>query len=235
MKLFFGNCSDKILESTAIEDQKKFIKKIWSNDNKAYFGIIRIIRILLSLYPFLFPTLYIRHFAGKKSWINRRFWIEIQVIFKVIFPVVALSIQTENKLVNNVIVFITIYFILETFLYLLTLVFLSDIRSELANKERSIVLILINYLELTLDYAVIYKILDLLTVPDKYVFFVNGHCKLITSLEAVYFSFVTSTTLGFGDYAPNIGLGQVVTILQSMSMLTFVVLFMNYFIANLKK
>lgn len=99
--------------------------------------------------------------------------------------------------------------------------------------ERSIILILMNYLEITLDYAVIYKFLNLISGPNGHEFYDKSK-QAVSSLECVYFSFVTSTTLGYGDYSPNVGLGQIVAIFQAITMLVFIVLFVNYFMTNLK-
>ena len=53
--------------------------------------------------------------------------------------------------------------------------------------------------------------------------------KKLTPFEAVYYSFVTMTTLGYGDYFPVSDAGKFMVILQLIVFILFVVLFINYF------
>jgi hypothetical protein len=45
----------------------------------------------------------------------------------------------------------------------------------------------------------------------------------------VYFSFVTCATIGFGDVYPVTPFGKVMVCFQSLLLLVFVVLFLNFF------
>ncbi|OPX28723.1 MAG: hypothetical protein B1H08_05395 [Candidatus Omnitrophica bacterium 4484_171] len=113
-----------------------------------------------------------------------------------------------------------LYIMSETIFYILNLIFLSDIYSSPVSYRRSILFLFLHYVEVVMDFSVIYIGLDLLN-------------KALTPLSAVYFSFVTNTTLGYGDYHPNCGMGQIVVIAQLLIFIMFVVLFINYFSSGL--
>ncbi|MPQ31240.1 hypothetical protein E4V42_07290 [Clostridium estertheticum] len=241
-KLFFGTGQSKILINTALGEQVSYIKKVWESDPLHSFGLMRLIRLILILFQFIFPSLYIRNFFGKRSWKARRVVIELQVILKILFPLILLNIRFPFifKIISDIgiplnslkliLVLLVCYSLAETILYLLSLIFLGDIQNPSADRNRSITLILLNYIEVTLDYAVIYKLLTLITINDA-----SKSRHILTSIESIYFSFVTSTTLGFGDYIPSSPYGQVVVILQCVTMVVFVVLILSYFISNLSK
>ncbi len=82
-------------------------------------------------------------------------------------------------------------------------------------------LTILNYIEITLGFGIIYKNCDLI---------LKKTCSEVTSFEAVYFSFVTSTTLGYGEYLPKYWTGQLVVIFQVLVMLVLVVVVINYFL-----
>lgn len=73
---------------------------------------------------------------------------------------------------------------------------LLDPRSSWLSAERLVLLAVINYIELIISFAALYRISD--------VTFANAFNKpLASSLDAIYFSSVTATTLGYGDFFPE--------------------------------
>jgi voltage-gated potassium channel Kch len=119
---------------------------------------------------------------------------------------------------NNIfIVFVTTYLLCETILYVATLIFVSDIFARPRSYRRSVLLLYFNYLEIVLSFAVIYGGLNLL----------NSNANSI--VDYIYFSFVTSATIGYGDIYPVTDLGKLVVGFQSIVFLIFIVLFLNFF------
>jgi hypothetical protein len=52
--------------------------------------------------------------------------------------------------------------------------------------------------------------------------------------DPIYFSMVSSSSIGFGDYYPVTTFGKVLVSLQAMFFLSFVVLFLNFFSTKVK-
>lgn len=71
-------------------------------------------------------------------------------------------------------------------------------RKEEASKARSLVLLLIHFVEVVVIFACGYVALQALD-PQNKLFCINNTTKDLNQLTAVYFSFVTASTLGYGD------------------------------------
>ena len=219
-KLFFGKRPLKYkYVSPAVQNQVKTLKKVWNDDNEPTFGIERIFRLFLVIVSFLFPILYIRHVSGKYGLMSRKIAIELHVILKLFLPSIFFHFDITN---NPFVIFIAIYLMLETVTYLLGLIFLSDIYISPISNKRSFLLLLINYVEITMYFAMIYHGLSLINEAS-------------TPIQNIYYSFVTSTTLGYGEMLPNNEIGYVVVISQLLSMVLFVSLFFNNLASNLSQ
>ena len=145
--------------------------------------------------------------------------IEFQVLVKVLIPLAVLFMGWSNNLFAKCII---VYLLLETVLYLLSLIFLSDIYANPISFKRSVLLLIINYIEITLDFSVLYLGIGQLNIT-------------LSPISSIYFSFMTSTTVGFGDFYPTTDLTRMIAVGQSLTIFLFIVLFVNYFVANLSQ
>ena len=145
--------------------------------------------------------------------------MDFYILAKVIFPILILTNDWQNY---NYVIYILIYVLLETVLYIPTLIFASDVFSQPRSYKRSMLLLFFNYLESVLSFAVFYRTGDYLNEP------------LNNWFDAVYYSFVTSSTIGYGDYYPVATQGKIFTIMQVFLFLFFVILFMNFFSSKIK-
>ncbi|MGZ5281445.1 MAG: potassium channel family protein [Bacteroidia bacterium] len=214
-KLLFGRPEENIqLEHTTIENQRKNLRKVWNNEQHNDIGLEKILRLFLVAVQFAFPGIYIRDKFGKKGLTWKNLAVEMYVLLKTILPLVFLL---TGLYTNIYIVIFIAYLLTETILYVATLIFVTDIFAKPRSYRRSVLLLYFNYLEIVLDFAVIYGGLQLLSN------------NAISVTDFIYFSFITSATIGYGDIFPVTSLGKIVVSFQSIIFLIFIVLFLNFF------
>ncbi|MDI1255087.1 MAG: ion channel [Flavobacterium sp.] len=199
------------------------ICRIWKNKKYNDFGTERIIRLFLAISQFAFPGLLVKHISGKKGLLVRKIAVEKYVWFKLLFTIVVLIVNIPNGLITG----ITFYFLAETILYLATLIYLSNEFAEPISYRRSITFLFLNFIEIVLYFAVIYADFN-----NRYSDFLNS--KFSNSTDAVYFSFVTSATVGYGDYCPVSQLAKRLVIFQIILFFIFVGLYLNFFAARIQ-
>jgi len=199
---------EKIPEAYA--EQVKYLKKVW---NEQTYGLERVVCIGLCLLQFLFPVLLIRDIFGRWGVLGRRLAIETYTVFKFFFPLIVLW---QGWYSNFWVIFLVVYFLSDTFVHILHLIFLSDIHSAAVSYRRALLLIFLHYTEVALDFAVIYMAFDLLN-------------RAMDPLTAVYFSIVATTTVGFGDICAKNPAGQLVVMAQLLVCVVFIIVFINYF------
>ena len=194
-------------------------RAIWNNDHQDDNGIEKMVRLFLSGSQLLFPGIYIKYLACKKGYEYQDLALDFYVIAKVVFPLLTLIYDWQT---NDYIVWILIYLLLETVLYIPTLIFASDLFSRPRSYKRSMLLLFFNYLEIVVSFGVLYTLGENMNKPF-------GHW-----FDPIYFSMVSSSSIGFGDYYPVTTFGKVLESLQAMFFLSFVVLFLNFFSTKVK-
>lgn len=140
--------------------QMAFLKDIILYDKaRGYFAVARDLRIfIVVLRTFLFPLTYLKDFIGGYDWIKRRTFVEFFTLFKMLLPVIGYFVIKENGINGGTVVIcgIMAYELVDTITYLLSLIILADIQNPSANTIRSMIMLIINYLEISLDISVIY-------------------------------------------------------------------------------
>ncbi len=203
----------------ALTNQWLNVKRIWDNEHSKDFGLERLIRLTLSLLLFIFPGLYVRAFFGQFGLLGRKLGVDLYVLIKLFLPIIFFKLDwTDNIFVAVVSAIMAV----ETIVYLTSLIFLSNEFAKPISYRRSLKSVFINYIEVCLNYAVIYSYFNY-TTPD---FFKE---KLTTDIQAIYFSFVTSATVGYGDIVTTHPIGQMLVISQIILFLFFVGLFISFF------
>lgn len=191
----------------AIKAQNEHVSFVFSKQDES-FGIEKFVRILLVITPYIFPTLYVREFSGKWGVLARKKAVEYVVLTKLAILCLLLICPSSSSWQACV----AIYFLAETILYLLAVILLSDIYAPPISKSRSFILLFINYIEINLSFALIYYWLGC----------IKG---LESKFDSIYFSFVTFTTLGYGDFLPASAEAKFTVIIEVLVMLMFVFLF----------
>lgn len=219
-KLFLGNLA-KIPkpEYNPVKKRIMNIRGIWNNNHQDDNGIEKLVRLFLSSSQLLFPGVYIKYLAYLRGYEYRDLALDFYVLLKVAFPLVILMNHWQS---NQYVIWIMIYVLLETVLYIPTLIFASDIISKPRSYKRSMLLLFLNYIEIIFSFAVLYSCGDYLNKPFDNWF------------DAVYFSTINAASIGYGDYVPITTIGKVLATAQAFLFLLFVVLFLNFFTAKIK-
>jgi hypothetical protein len=157
--------------------------------------------------------------ACLKGYEYRDLALDFYILLKVTFPLLILIYHWQNY---PFVLWIMVYVLLETVLYIPTLIFASDLFSKPRSYKRSILLLFLNYLEIVFAFGVLYSCDNYLNKP------------LENWFDAVYFSTITSSSIGYGDYYPVTTVGKVLVSAQALLFLFFVVLFLNFFSTKIK-
>ncbi len=219
-KMFLGNAA--YAAPAAVSPFRKRIaniRAIWNNDHEDDMGIEKIIRLLLASSQLLFPGIYIRNIAARRGMAWPELAIDFYILCKVAFPLVILANRWQH---NQFAVTIMGYLLLETILYIPALIFASDQFSRPRSYRRSMLLIFFNYLEIGFAFAVLYAHGNYLNKPVD------------TMVDAIYFSIITSSSVGYGDLYPVTDTGKMLVCFQAILFLFFVILFLNFFSNKVK-
>jgi hypothetical protein len=219
-KLFIGNlANEENLPNDVIQKRISNVKDIWNNKYHNDSGIEKILRLFLAISQFFFPGIYIKELFKKYGGLYQELITEAFVICKTLFPLVMVYNNWQD---NPVLFYLMLWFMLETLFYIPTLIFASDNFKTPRSFKRSMILLFFNYVEIVFSFGVIYMQGNYLNQPLTHWF------------DAIYFSFITSSTIGYGEYFPVTKTGKFLVITQSMFYLTFIILFINFFSTRVK-
>ena len=196
--------------------QKKIhnIKKEWNNERYQDYGIEKTVRLFLTIFQYFTVNMYLRIFFSTKKERHQNYVIDFYILSKTFFPLIILGTGLYN---NHFFIFLAAYFSLETIFYIMTLIFVGHLFAKNRSYKRVVILLFFNYIEIVLNFAVLYGGLNCL-----------GQ-KAHSVIDYIYFSFITATAIGFGDIIPITSLGKVFVCIQSIFFLMFVVIFLSYF------
>ncbi|MBF6640440.1 two pore domain potassium channel family protein [Flavobacterium sp. J49] len=219
-KLLIGKVSENYKSKySPIERRILNIKSIWNNDHQDDNGIEKIFRLFLSISQLLFPGIYVKTLASKIGYAYKDLAMDIYILLKALFPLLILVNDWQNQ---PYLIPILVYLILETILYIPTLIFASDLFVSPRSYKRSMLMLFFNYLEVVIAFGVFYTLGNNTNIPFE-------HWS-----DAVYFSLMTSNTIGYGDYYPVTTFGKFLASVQAMFFLSFVILFLNFFSTKVK-
>lgn len=207
------------------------LRAIWRQTNYYDFGIERLLRLTLKLLAFVMPgTLYRAAVdrVGGGSFLFRRTAVEWYATLKLGWYVAMFKLGLTTTggwvLASAVLSFDTVHF-------LLCRIFLADLSRGHTSFKRSLILVIVNFTEITLFFAALYTYLDQQLRQAGATAFNHA----LTGVEAVYFAFVTATTVGYGDVHPVHHLVMKVVVAQIGVSLFFVVIFFSTVVGNLDK
>ncbi|MEX1131754.1 MAG: potassium channel family protein [Flavobacteriales bacterium] len=187
---------------------------IWNNTYEEDAGLEKVVRLCLALSQFLFPGTYIRHLFWRQGNAVQDLTTEVYVLLKTSFPLAVLLFQWEDMLWPFALM---IWMMLETVLYIPTMIFASDALPSPRSYRRTKLLIFINYLEVVFAFGVIHFRGQYFNQP------------FLHWSDALYTSFVVTSTIGFGDFFPVSGYGKLIICFQSLFYLSYIALFISFF------
>ena len=214
-KLFIGKPEyNKPVKEAVYRTYKVNLVKIWNNERHHDIGFEKLLRLFLVSVQIIFPGIHIRHYFAKFGIIKRNVAIEFYVLIKTLLPVFFL---VSGLYKYKFAVVVSVYLLFETICYVASLIFVSDMFVKPRSYRRNILMLFFNYMEISLCFSVIYAGLHLLGEQPKSV------------IDYIYFSIVTSTTIGYGDFHPVNNLGKMMVCMQAVMVVAFIVLFLNFF------
>lgn len=188
------------------------IMDVWNGGNSDDYGILRLFRLTIITSLLLFPGVLIDELFKSKNYISRKILVEFYVLTKTVLPLVVLY---NHWYVYSFVCSLNIYLLLETYFYLFSKIFLEH-QHYRTSYMRTLLLLVFNFLESGLSFAVIYMSGNYLNIP-------------LTSIDAIYYSFVTSATIGYGEIHPVTTIGKEIVTIQIFCSIAFLVLFFNFF------
>lgn len=123
---------------------------------------------------------------------------------------------------------IVLYGLIDLLNYRLCIVFVDRYQQDwgLRSLNRSLLLLMLNFFEIILGFAILY-------LATESIGYSNSNEAISTPIEALYFSTVTITTLGFGDIQPILKIGQKLAMLEVLSGFILVILVIGVFISGI--
>jgi hypothetical protein len=219
-KLLIGKVSENYKPKyNPIERRILNIRSIWNNDHQDDNGIEKIFRLFLSISQLFFPGIYVKTLASKINFAYKDLAMDCYILLKTFFPLLLLMNHWQE---HKILIWLLVYLILETILYIPTLIFASDLFNRPRSYKRSMLLLFFNYLEVIMSFGVFYTLGNNTNIPF-------GHWS-----DALYFSLMTTNTIGYGDYYPITTYGKFLASVQAMFFLSFVILFLNFFSTKVK-
>jgi len=200
--------------TNTIHARRANVVAIWNNTYEEDAGLEKAVRMVLAASQFLFPGMYIKHLFWRRGALYQDFAIELFVIAKTVYPVLVLYLGWEQHALTY---WLAVWLMAETIMYIPTLIFASDTFASPRSFRRSKILIFLNYLEVVFTFALIHAAGN----------YFNQHFAHWS--DAVYASFMITSTIGFGEYYPITALGKLVVSLQSLFYLSYIALFISFF------
>lgn len=212
IKTFLGPALRPIpSEDLGLAFQYKCLRKVW--DFKS-FGLIRLLRLFLCVIPFVFPLIYFTSVLKKCNATTNLIhsFSDLYVIIRIgILFLFLLCDINQNWWITG----FTIYLFIDFLTYVSAFIFLADIYGRPFYSYRTLLFFLINFGEAVIVFAIFHRQWGGLNIDP------------LCSIQALYFSTVTSTTLGFGDINPVNSSAQLRVIAQIFVSVVFLSVFIS--------
>lgn len=220
-KLFSSETEDRGNTSNVYARQIQEVKKVWNGNRYKNFGIERIVMLVLVILPFLDVGLLLRNmFKGEGKLLHRKLFIDIYVLLNLVFPMLVLFLNWYS---SSIVVWICLYFGVQTIIALLSMAFLYRFIPGAISHTRNLILLFLNFMQFVFLFAILY------VSWGKDCFGSCGEIVQLKPLHALYLSFETFTTVGFGDIVPMNDRGYLIIVIQMITQLVFAYIIFTVF------
>jgi hypothetical protein len=211
--------------TTTLEKHLEIMQEVWSGNTDRTARIVlfeKAFLLLLCIVLMLTPGLWVRHFGGLKGRVSRKVANEIYVFAK---AVLAISVLYWGWWSPSWVAYIVGWLLADTFFNLAGYIFLRNFWQNPYSWNRSVLLILTNFVEYTSWFSCLY-------LSKGYLVF-SGNV-VTRSIDAIYFSVVTAATVGYGDITPTPD-GRWLVTLEIACSLFYMATVVSYFVSNMTK
>lgn len=222
-KLFVSNLPNTSTGGSLLKEQWNDAVAIWNNvDRSNAIGVERVLRLLLILSQFGFPALYIRALFAPNGRLYRYLAIDAYVVLKLVSSCLILFTGFHLKYSEIAFAF-ALWMISDTVIYSLNLILNYNYFLPPLSHKRSLLLSLMNYFSINYFFAILYLVSASLRIKGLVV---------TEPIDAAYYTFVTSVTVGYGDIVPDTSLGKKLVIFQCAVSLLFALIFISFYLAR---
>ncbi|HET6406389.1 MAG TPA: ion channel [Chthoniobacteraceae bacterium] len=202
------------------------LKEVASGEvhGRALFGIEYLFLVTVCAFLLVMPSQVVRAISEMVGGSIRKVGIEIYAIAK---PVFAIFILFTGRYESPIWTLIVAVLLFDLYLSLSSLVFLRHFFTGPSSRGRSVILLGINFVEAVSAYAVFYGYFG--SVAHMVATAASG---LPASIDILYFSCATAVAVGYGDLLVVTGIGKGIAIIQMLSSLGFVSIFLTTFVSD---
>lgn len=180
-----------VFQSSFKAQARYFLEIVRYDKKRGYFAVALLVRCLLAGLQFAyFLPMMLKDVIGKKDWVLRRQVVETIAAVKVAIPLVLLWVMLYAGMgkihiyAKRGIAGIVLYVMSGTLVYLLTLIMFADIQRPSANIIRSLIMLFVNYIEVSFDIAVLFYMnyWNSVSVMDAFAYGVLGRWPTSASM-----------------------------------------------------
>lgn len=229
--LYFGREAPTPEPSRVYQKKIGDLKHIWHQTYYRDFGIERLLRLLLASTALLMPGTIFRALVtlAGHNFLLRRTSVELFAILKLVWYVALFKLGLTA---SDGLIYASCFLTFDTLHYLFCRIFLADRFRGHTSYKRSLMLMIVNFVEMCLFFAAFYAYLDQhLRMLGQVAF----NVPKLSGVKAVYFSFITAATVGYGDVHPVAPVVMKMVVVQVAVSLFFAVVYFSSVISNLDK
>lgn len=191
---------------------------------KSLFGIERVFLAFVCAALLVMPAMPVRGLGQMFGEHGRRIAMELYAIGK---PLLLLAVLFSGHFASALWMGWAAISLVDLYLSLFAMVFLQHFHTGRTSHGRSLLLLMVNFAESAIAYAVLYGALHTVAHQSQL-----GAPPTSDPFDLLYFSCVTAASVGYGDFLPVTTPGKLLSLVQILSSMGFIFIFLTSFVAN---